>query len=276
MTRIVILTGSELRHTFFRKFMALSPDIEVAQSYCEGLEKSLRAWTERETVHDLRARHLAARERSERDFFGLFVQTTPDCSNPLFLPKGDINLPQYTDGIMDQDPDLVVLYGCSIIREPLLSHFRGRMLNVHLGLSPYYRGSGTNYWPLVNREPEYVGATFMYPDAGIDTGKILHQMRASIVWGDTPVQIGNRLIVDMARTYREIVLHFKEVKEMPRLPKPFLERYYRKSDFSEESVAKLYQNFKEGLVEAYLREASARCSKVPMIENPGIPANPCE
>ena len=39
-----------------------------------------------------------------------------------------------------------------------------------------------------------VGATFMYIDAGIDTGEIIHQIRADIVIGDSPHSIGNRLI----------------------------------------------------------------------------------
>ena len=41
MKRIIILTGSELRQTFFRKYIALSENINVVATYCEGLEKSL-------------------------------------------------------------------------------------------------------------------------------------------------------------------------------------------------------------------------------------------
>ena len=45
-------------------------------------------------------------------------------------------------------------------------------------MSPYYE-AWRNYWPLVNNEPECVGATFMKIDGGIDTGPILHQIRAN-------------------------------------------------------------------------------------------------
>src|SRR5690606_10372264 len=103
----------------------------------------------------------------------------------------------------------------SLIREPLLSAFQGRFLNVHLGLSPYYRGSGTNFWPLVNGEPEFVGATFMHIDAGVDTGEVIHQIRARIFPGDTPHQIGNRLIADMARVYAALIRDFDRLERMP-------------------------------------------------------------
>jgi len=271
MKRIVILTGSELRHVFFRKYIALSEGIQVINSYCEGQEKSLRTLVKKNgDPNDIRLKHLSAREQSEKDFFGLFVETTVDHSNPVYLPKGDINSPNYTQAIIDSKPDLLVAYGCSIIKEPLQSAFKGRFLNVHLGLSPYYRGSGTNYWPLVNGEPEYVGATFMHIDPGIDTGEIIHQIRAKVLWGDMPVQIGNRLIVQMSRVYRDIIINFDHLEKMPQLPKPPYEKVYKRKDFSRESVEKLYKNFQNGLVEKYLREESERCKKVPIIQNPTV------
>lgn len=270
MKRVIILTGSELRHIFFRKFMALSEDIQVINSYCEGLEKSLQAVVSAEQDSTWRTKHLINREQSERDFFGLFVTTVPDYSNTIFLPKGAINAPPYVEAIKSAQPDLLIAYGCSIIKEPLVSAFQGRFLNVHLGLSPYYRGSGTNYWPLVNGEPEYVGATFMYIDPGIDTGEIIHQIRGRVVWGDTPSQIGNRLIVDMAHAYCEIIRNFDRVVKMTPLPKQGGEKVYKQRDFSEESVTKLYDNFAKGLVEEYLTEEAERCARVPIIRNPAI------
>ena len=270
MKRIVILTGSERRHTYFRLFMALSPRYQVIRTYCEGLEKSLEATIAPEVRKEWRMRHLAARQQSEADFFGVFTSQVKDRSNPVLLPKGDINRPSYTQAIIDARPDLVVAYGCSIIREPLLSAFPGRFLNVHLGLSPYYRGSGTNYWPLVNNAPEYLGATFMYIDAGIDTGEIIHQMRARLVWGDTPSQIGNRLIIAMSKAYQRIVENFEKLAPVDQLPIPEDVNVYRKKDFSEASVRRLYANFADGLVEKYLQEAVKRAQAVPIIINPAL------
>lgn len=268
MKRIVILTGAEHRHTFFRIFMARAERYQVIRTYCEGLEQSLEATIAGETRKDWRTLHLAARRQSESDFFSTYTEQVPDRSNPVFLPKGQINLPAYAQAISDAQPDLVVAYGCSLIREPLLSAFRGRFLNVHLGLSPYYRGSGTNFWPLVNQAPEYLGATFMYIDAGIDTGEIIHQIRARLVWGDTPAQIGNRLIVDMCGVYRRIVEHFERLTPVPQLPVPSDARLYRKKDFSEASVQTLYRLFSDGLVAQYLGQARERCRKVPIVCHP--------
>lgn len=269
MPRIVILTGSELRHTFFRTYLASLTGIDVVHSFCEGAEKSLRVSVEKsEGVKNLRMMHVSAREQSEKDFFGVFVDKVDDRSHPTSLPKSDINLPHYAQMIIKAKPDLIVAYGCSIIREPLLSAFPGRFINVHLGLSPYYRGSGTNFWPLVNGEPEYVGVTFMHIDAGIDTGEILHQIRARYSWGDTPSQIGNRLIMDMTQVCGQMITCFPTLAKMTQLPKPIQEKVYKKKDYTEESVEILYKKMKEGLIDEYLHHQAEKCAQVPILSNP--------
>ncbi len=270
MKKIVILTGSELRHDFVRKFIALDPEIEVVASFCEGTEKSYGAFVEKQKDNEMREKHLIARKQSEKDFFGLFVETAEDRSNPIFLPKGEINSKVYVDQIIILRPDILVAYGCSIIKEPLLSAFAGKFLNAHLGISPYYRGSGTNYWPLVNGEPEFVGVTFMHIDPGIDTGEIIHQIRAKIVWGDTPNSIGNRLIADMARVYCEIISRVDSLPKMPQPENSSDNKVYRQKDFSEESVRKLYDLFGDNLIETYLQEERERCGRVPVVSNPAI------
>lgn len=271
MKKIVILTGSELRHTYFRVCMGLNPEIQIVASYCEGLEGNLRSVLAKESsAVTLRERHLLARDQSESDFFADVVAWTPDRSNPRHLQKGQINDPACAEEIRRVNPDVLVAYGCSIIREPLLSAFKSRFINVHLGLSPYYRGSGTNYWPLVNAEPEYVGATFMHIDAGVDTGEIIHQIRARYCWGDSPSQIGNRLIRDMSIICQRIVCRFDSLPPVrqPTLLEPG--KYYRKKDFTEQSVAALYRNFAEGLIGQYLDETAIRCEKAPLVQNPAL------
>ena len=271
MKRIVILTGSELRHEYFRKTLAASPGILVVRSYCEDQQNDLRSQVSLSGGSQrLRMQHLADRETAEREAFQTAIQLTPDLSNPVELVRGEINSAVYRDEIVALEPDLVISYGCSIIREPLLSSFPRQFVNVHLGLSPYYRGSGTNYWPLVNNEPEYVGATFMFIDSGIDTGEIIHQIRAEVVRGDTPSSIGNRLIIKMTEVMERIIVRFEALKPLAQPSVPSESRYYTSKDFTEESVVALYKNFQDGLIDRYLEEKQTRWSQLPLIRNQGL------
>ena len=92
MRRVVVLTGSELRHDYFRLRLARMPGIAVLRTYCEGREKSLQALAAKKCA-ELELWHLAAREQSERDFFELYVREVDDRSNHVFVEKGAINAP---------------------------------------------------------------------------------------------------------------------------------------------------------------------------------------
>ena len=96
--------------------------------------------------------------------------------------------------MVEMKPNVVVVFGTGILKGDILSRFEGQLLNIHLGLSPYYRGAGTNFWPLVNGEPEFVGATIHYLDAGIDTGPIIAHVRPDIARTDGPHELGNKAI----------------------------------------------------------------------------------
>ena len=269
--KIVILTGSEVRHTFMRKAIGLADGVTVLRTYCEGTENGLLDIVRKDGADSsARKAHLHTRHVAETDFFGAFVSLTSDLSAPLHLPRGTINDPVRTEEINNLAPDLLVAYGCSLIRDPLLSAFSGRFLNVHLGLSPYFRGSGTNFWPLVRGHPEYVGATFMHLDAGIDTGEIIHQIRARVEPGDNPHQIGNRLIRDVALVYPEIIRKFHDLPQPPPIPEPLEQHVCRKRDFDEASVSDLYDAFDAGLVDRYVAEREKRCEAVPIATNPAI------
>jgi phosphoribosylglycinamide formyltransferase-1 len=265
MKKIIVLTGSEARHSYVRKALGVCEGIEVVRSYCEETSGNITRFIESTEEGKLQQAHVDARARSEQDFFGPFVELAPDCSKPVFLPKGDINKPEHCNDILRLKPDLLLSYGCSLIRDPLLSAFSGRFINIHLGLSPYYRGSGTNFWPLVNGEPEYVGVTFMHIDAGVDTGEIIHQLRARVFPGDSPHQIGNRLIADMVSETAKILRKFETLEKLEPLPIPEIVRVCKQKDFTVDSVKRLYAAFDDGLVERYLREHSARVARVPIL-----------
>ncbi len=264
--KIIILTGNETRHKFFRKTISADKRISVISSYCEGAEKSLENRV-KESVNSsaLEIQHVNARAQAEKDFFDSYIKNLTDMSCPKFLSKGQINDDIIVNDIIKKNPDLIICYGSSLIKSVLLEKFKGRFLNVHLGLSPYYRGSGTNIWPLINGEPGMVGATYMYIDSGIDTGHIIHQIRAEIFLGDSPHSIGNRLIKKMTFTYADIIANFEELvdEEQPKDKG----KLYLKKDFNSEACYRLYQNFNNGIVEKHLN-SEKKYSYI--VENSGL------
>ncbi len=269
MKQIVILTGNELRHRYFRKKTALQSGIKVLRSYCESEENLLEKGAT-QISSTKREQHLLSREQSEKDFFEAFINTAQDFSQAVVIKRGEINDPIFFEEIKSLDPDLIIVYGASILKEPLLSAFPDRILNVHLGLSPYYRGAATNFWPLVDRNPACVGATFMYIDSGIDTGEIIHQIRASCNFFDTPSTIGNRLIKDMTEVFAAIIVAFDRLSKPTGPVYNGFKKFFKKKDFTEDSVEQLYANFRDGMIENYLEKINEQNNLFPVVTNKAV------
>ena len=142
------------------------------------------------------ARHFDAREQSEDAFFGAHDAVRGAVASWCRPAGATTRTRSRPCGAWP--PDVVLVFGTGLLKRPLLDRFPGRVLNIHLGLSPYYRGAGTNFWPLVNGEPEYCGATIHFLDDGVDTGPIIAHVRPEIRAGDGPHDIGNKTIVAAA------------------------------------------------------------------------------
>ena len=272
MKKVVLLTGSELRHEFFRKLISNQEDIKVLSSYCESLKGNLRENINKENHGKrLRVKHLDERTNFEKKFFGSYCKNINDKSNPVFIERGDINNKDHVKKIIRLKPDIIISYGCSIINSDLLTRFKRKFVNIHLGLSPYYRGSGTNFWPFVNNELQYVGTTFMYIDEGVDTGEVIHQIRPKIKLKDNIHQIGNRLIKDSCFECIKLIKNFENLSDMDQVKIDKKEvRYYRKKDFTEDSIEKTYNNLAKGIINEYLSNKVKIDSKVQIIKNTGI------
>jgi phosphoribosylglycinamide formyltransferase-1 len=101
--------------------------------------------------------------------------------------------------------DLVVCAGfLRILREPLLSAFPGRILNLHPSLLPAYPGRNPVAMALAEGATE-TGCTVHLVDAGIDTGEILRQARVAIVEGDTVETLTAKVHDAEHRIYPEVI-----------------------------------------------------------------------
>jgi methionyl-tRNA formyltransferase len=76
---------------------------------------------------------------------------------------------------VEQRPDLIIVSGTSLIKEPLLSiPVSIGIMNLHTGLSPYVKGGpNCTNWCIAENNWHLVGNTIMWINAGIDTGNII-------------------------------------------------------------------------------------------------------
>jgi hypothetical protein len=275
--RIGILTSDDIRHRFFVNRMRAALDV-VAVGYQDtayhpraaALEKSRASGSDPldEKTGALVRHHFAERTRQEERFWGhdaAFVEDSPKCR--VCRPTVEtLNTAETVGWLERAGTQALVVYGTSLIKPPLLGAFPGRTINLHLGLSPYYRGTATNFYPLVNNEPEYVGATIHHIDAGIDSGDIVHQGRPEITADDMPHTVGCKAIEVGIRLMFQAIreLEAGELASTPQWPVPNARLYLRK-DYHPRQVVQLYELLEDGLFPRYVQRAAEVAPKVRLV-----------
>lgn len=257
--RAIVLTSSMRRHNYVANTLASRLDVACVwreQKSFEPLKYASSA--EDEAVIQ---RHFAARDRAEEAYFSDHVDVRAPARR---LTPGGCNDAAEIATMRQLAPDVVLVFGTGLLKQPLIDAFPGRIINIHLGLSPYYRGAGTNFWPLVNGEPEYCGATIHFLDIGVDTGPVLAHVRPDVARTDGPHDVGNKTIIAAADMLATIArLHVEAPLEG--VVQTGEGRVYKRAHFCAGAVNRLYANFERGMIDEYLRNKAARDAAVPLV-----------
>ncbi|MFC3420013.1 formyl transferase [Salinicoccus hispanicus] len=107
--------------------------------------------------------------------------------------------------IREVDPDLIIINGTPIIKEDVLSVTDARFVNVHVGITPKYRGVHGAYWALYNNDDDLVGVTTHFVDKGIDSGEVLDQKVVKVDEADNFLTYSHLQIAHALLEYNKII-----------------------------------------------------------------------
>lgn len=112
-------------------------------------------------------------------------------------------------------PDIVCLAGfMRVLTEGFVSHWSGRMLNIHPSLLPKYRGLHTHARALEAGDTEH-GCTVHEVTAELDDGPILGQARVPVTPGDTPDTLAARVLVQEHILYPAVLRRYAQGDKTP-------------------------------------------------------------
>ena len=248
--KAVIFTSNSIRHKFFANSLQNYLDDLLVVSECRENDEFNESYGENDQI----TRDFKNRNEIERKYFEGNDQFDSKCIPILYK---EVNHNFIYKKIEKYDPDVMIVFGSSIIREPLLSlSKKNKFLNLHLGLSPYYKGNATNFWPFINNELEYLGSTILHIDSGIDTGDIITHVRPKIEKNDNVHTIGCKIIQESVKKMGMILNLIKENREINRIPQWNIknEKIYKLKDFNQEILEDYLQKIENGVVEKFLSQ----------------------
>lgn len=208
--RIMVFCGRSPRHLY------------VANALCEAAEvlaivqETGGEWNVRKVLKTLRPdnfmrkvwRWLRDRRRytGNREARFFFCDGQPVLDHPdLVKEVPHINHPEVLRLVDELEPDLIAVFGTSLLRGDLLKSGRLGIVNLHGGLSPEYRGADCTFWALYNGEPEKIGCTLHYIDAGIDTGLLIAHVCPEVRPDDDELALFWRSVKESAQVYAELM-----------------------------------------------------------------------
>jgi len=206
LKKILLIAGPELRHQYYINH--LKNNFNIAGIIIESIEyKEAPSQTiEEELAWDWY--FTRRREYEIRVFSG--SNNLKQKNNPgiIQIPNASINARKTINEIKTMKPDLIAIFGSSIVGHELINLYPQKIFNLHVGLSNWYRGSSCNFWPLYDRRLDLLGASIIRINAGIDSGEILAQQTIDFDENDDEqslpakcIILGAKLMIDTIKNW---------------------------------------------------------------------------
>ena len=261
---VIILTSNSLRHSYIVDMLSKALNVigVITEEKSRLIENN---YDKNSEPNELFIKHFEGRTNSEKKFFNTLKKQTLDFEK-INISHGAVNSENIFKWLKLKNPDYLVLFGTSLIKSPIIDYFENRIINIHLGLSPYYKGSGTNLWPLYFNEPECIGATVHLATKNVDAGGILFQLRPEIELTDNIHSIGNKVIKLVGLKIGSIINAYHNKLILPVTQNETIGSVFYNRDFNEKILEAIYSNFENGMIHSYLKEKNERLLKKPIID----------
>jgi methionyl-tRNA formyltransferase len=180
--KLVFISGNHSRHvSVVRKLLESGVDVSWVVEQRENpipnppddLDHSLRK---------LFKMHFIGRQNAEFDFFGNGIASDlRGDTNTYEVSLDSLNTRATRNFIVQQNANLILSYGCHKLDPEILEISGPKKWNIHGGLSPWYRGTATHFWPSYMLEPQFTGMTLHETTSQIDGGNIVFQTASQLI-----------------------------------------------------------------------------------------------
>lgn len=261
--RTMWIGGNHGRHFYFAGALA-KQRFPLAGCIIVGREGMIPAPPAGISDHDALnfVRHFGARGEAEQRWFS--AQSPPDVPT-LRLPMERLNSMEAVEFVRDIAPDVVFILGSGLIKDPLAAALPRETINLHLGLSPRYRGAATLFWPFYFQEPNWAGTTFHYIVAEPDAGPIVHQVVPPLDPNDGIHDVACKAVIHSAAAVEPLLGVLAELGAWKTGPQKRVGRTFFMTDFRPSHLRVNYDLFGDRMAKAYL-EGDLLCRAPPLFK----------
>lgn len=229
--KITVFTNNQPRHISLIRDLAGIADVVYAVIEVRTLfpGRSADFYKKSEVMQNYFANVLAA----EKEVFGS-VSFLPSNVRSIILKADDLNMLDLAALKEFLSSNEYIVFGASYIKDPLIDFLIAhRAYNIHMGVSPYYRGSSCNFWAAYDGNLDLVGATIHLLSKGLDSGDMFfHALPED---AHKPFLLGMKAV---SSAHKGLITYLKNGKlgsmKAVKQNRDMEIRYTRNSDFTDE------------------------------------------
>ena len=173
---ITLITGNKKRHKFFANLLVKICDKlniieEIQIEPKKRIEKNKESKYIKRYINNLKNYENRLFKTKKQNHFNFKVLKYSISTKELNKKKLDFlgNL---------KNSDLFILYGCGFIKKNLYNFLKKKkVICIHMGISPFYKGSDCNFWALYDNNPHLVGATILKLSKKFEEGDIVYHTK---------------------------------------------------------------------------------------------------
>ena len=125
----------------------------------------------------------------------------------------DINASSVIRKIKEIQPHIGIIFGTKLISKKVYSLPRWGTINIHRGLTQFYRGLDSDLWPLFEKKFDKIGVTIHYVDENYDTGGILEQKKIKLKKKDKIFHLRYLTTIIATKLVLNLLERFKKKKK---------------------------------------------------------------
>jgi len=250
---VTLMTGSHPRHLYVaRKLLEAGMLRSLVVERREPLVPEPGAHLSDQDRANM-IRHFREREEAELKSFGQGDVSEFQSRLPvLVINPAQLNGEGTKRWLREYPSDVVVTYGVHKLENELLALMPEHAWNIHGGLSPWFRGTATLFWPFYFLKPNWAGMTIHRLSSKLDGGDIIHHSVPELRRGDGIHDVACRAVQQATEDLLVILGMLKSGKKIEAVPQKSSGKLFTNADWMPQHLRLIYNTFNNDIVDRFL------------------------
>jgi methionyl-tRNA formyltransferase len=260
--KVLLFSGTHSRHVYIHEQILKNFDVcgvvvmerepTIPGENIKGNKNKINNWPL--NTQELYKQHFNKRDKIEKQYYqNKNIELYNSYCDVLKTTPSTLNSDNVKQFIQTKSPDVCFIFGTNLIKDNLLEVMPDLNINLHLGLSPWYRGSATLFWPFYNLQPQFAGSTFHQIINEPDAGDILHQTIPILKKGETMHEVCANVVLESAKDAIKLLKKIKENNDISLQKQKNSGKNWLIKDFEPHHLDLIYNLYNDKIVDEYLK-----------------------